>query len=174
MQAQYVRSLLALVVALAALIVAHWFDSTVLADAQRQVGISFDPGPLLSLTSIAHLITAAGALAIGFAGWRSRNMVVGIIYVAAGAYLVFLPAMYWAVAVRVNGAPPVAPEPIATTIGQWFTTIQTGVTGSVFTLGGAMLVSGLAVLWSVLRQRGRDRTPAMAVLPTPAPEPSAP
>lgn len=96
---------------------------------------------------VAHLLTAAGVVALALAAWWSRSLLVGVGYALVGGFLVFLPAMGAPFALRVNGAP----EPIATTLAQWFFTVATGVTGAVFTLGGAMLLSGLAVIASMLR-----------------------
>lgn len=176
MQVPFGRPLIAGLIALLVLFVANWFDASVLADAQRQAGISFDPGPLLQLITVAHLITAAGVLAIALAGWRSRSLIAGAAYAILGGYLVFLPALYWAFGVSVNGAPTVAPQPIASTLGQWFSTLSTGVTGAVYTLGGAMFLSGLAVIASVLRERSRGAAtlPETPAEPRTEPEPLQP
>jgi len=50
MSAQLKRSLVAGVIALAVLLIAHWFDAGVLADAQHQAARTYDAGPLLDLT----------------------------------------------------------------------------------------------------------------------------
>jgi hypothetical protein len=154
-QIRYGRAVAAGLVALGALLIAHWFDAGVLADAQVRAGYSYDVSPLADLTVVAHLATAGGVVAIAIAGWRSRSLAVGFGYAVVGGFLAFLPALFWALAVQANGAPTVAPEPIASTLGRWFFTVQTGVTGAVYTLGAAMLLTGLAVLWSVLSERNR-------------------
>ena len=167
MSAQLKRSLVAALMAPAVLLVAHWFDAGVLVDAQRQAGYTFDPAPLMDLMVVAHVLTAAGAVALALVAWRSRSVLVGVGYVLVGGFLVCLPAIVWAFAVGVNGAAPLAPAPIATTMFQWFTVLATGVTGAVFTIAGGMLLSGLAVIWSVLQ----DRRSAESALP--ATEPAA-
>jgi hypothetical protein len=153
MSAQLKRSLVAALIAAAVLLVAHWFDAGVLVDAQRQAGYTFDPAPLMDLMVVAHVLTAAGAVALALVAWRSRSVLVGVGYVLVGGFLVCLPALVWALAVSVNGAAPLAPAPIATTMDQWFTVLATGVTGAVFTIAGGMLLSGLALIWSVFQDR---------------------
>jgi hypothetical protein len=155
------RTLVAALVALLVLLVAHWFDAGVLADAQNRAGHTYDPGPLVDLTGIAHIVTAAGVVAIALASWRSRSLVVGTGYAVVGGFLVFLPALSCTFAVSVNGAPTVAPQPIASTLWSWYITLAAGVTGAVFTLAAAMFLSGLTVVGSVLRA-GRLRASAAA------------
>jgi hypothetical protein len=159
------RSLLAALVAVLALAIAHWFDAGVLVDAQRRAGTTFDPGPLFYLTPVAHLLTAAGVVALALAAWWSRSLIVGVGYALVGGFLVLLPATVWAFATSVNGAPTPAPEPIATALSNWYFTVATGLTGAVFTLGAAMLLSGLAIIGSMLRVQGRR---AAATSPTAA------
>jgi hypothetical protein len=120
MSAQLKRSLVAALIAAAVLLVAHWFDAGVLVDAQRQAGHTYDPAPLMDLMVVAHVLTAAGAVALALVAWRSRSVLVGVGYVLVGGFLVCLPAIVWAFAVSVNGAAPLAPAPIAKTLNQWF------------------------------------------------------
>jgi hypothetical protein len=63
---------------------------------------------------------------------------------------------------------PLAPQPIASTLGQWFFSVE-GVTGSVFTLGAAMFLSSLVVIGSVLRARRRSANAGVPTVPR-APE----
>jgi len=172
MNVRFGRALVAVAVALGVLFVGHWFDSTVVADAQRHAARTYDSPPLVDMTSIAHLLTAAGVLAIALAGWRSRSLVLGAGYALVGGYLVLLPALFWAYGLSWNGAPAVAPQPIASTLGTWYATLSTGVTGAVYTLGGAMLLTGLAVIASMLRgpRRGIE-TVEEPVKPPAEPEP---
>jgi hypothetical protein len=149
------RALLATLVALLALLIAYWFDSGVLADAQKRAGYTFDLGWFMELTGIARIVTAAGVVAIALTCWRSRSLVVGIGYVVVGGFLVFLPALTWTIGVSVNGAPPLMPQPIASTLGQWYSTLATGVTGAFYTLAAAMFLSGLVVVGTVLPTKRR-------------------
>jgi hypothetical protein len=173
MLSQFRRWFVAALVAVLALLIGHWFDAGVLADAVRRAGVTFDPGPVFYLTSVAHLLTAAGVVALAVAAWRSQSLFVGVGYAVVGGFLVFLPALVWAFATSVNGAPTVAPQPIASTLVQWYLTLATGVTGSVFTLAAAMLLSGLAVIGSVLRTQRRSTTAALpAAAQAPPSEPA--
>lgn len=159
------RVLVAALVALLALVIAQWFDAGVLADAQRRVAVTFNYGSLPYLMSVAHLLTAAGVLALALAARWSRSLLIAVGYAVVGGFLVFLPAMVTTFAVSVNGAPTLAPEPIATTLSNWFFTVAEGLTGAVFTLGAAMLLSGLAVIGSILRwprSAARAASPATA------------
>ncbi len=166
------KSLVATLVAVVALAIAHWFDAGVLLEAQYRAGTTFEPGPLFYLISVAHLITAAGVVALALAAWWSRSLLVGVGYAAVGGFLVLLPATVWEFATGVNGAPPPAPEPIATALGNWYFTLATGVTGSVFTLGAAMLISGLAVIGRALRAPRREPVAEPATAPPPESEPA--
>jgi len=171
MQTLLGKSLVAMLVAVLALAIAHWFDAAVLVDAQRRAGVTFEPGPLFYLTPVAHLITAAGVVALALAAWWSRSLLIGVGYAVVGGFLVLLPATVWEFATSVNGAPAPAPEPIATALGNWYFTLATGVTGSVFTLGAAMLISGLAVIGRALRAPRREPVAEPATAPPPQSEP---
>lgn len=168
---------MAALVALLTLLIAHWFDAGVLTDAQLRAA---HPGLLFNFAPVAHMLTAAGVVVLALAAWWSRSLLVGACYALVGGYLVFLPAMYWAFdsvtylrsmpsGVIVGTSGPLAPQPIASTLGDWFLAVSTGVTGAVFTLAAAMFLSGLAVVWSVLLAR-RRRASAAASTAEPAPQ----
>jgi hypothetical protein len=173
MQVRYGRPLTAGVIALGALLLVHWFDAGVLADAQRRAGLTYDTGPFWNLMAVSRILTAGGAIAISIAGWRSRSLVVGACYAAVGGLLVFLPALVWAFAAELNGAAPVAPQPIAGVLNDWFFTLSAGVTGAAYTLGGAMLITGIAVMWSVSARR-RSGLPLRVSASLPEPEGEVP
>lgn len=164
----------AALVALLTLLIAHWFDAGVLTDEQLRAA---HPGLLLYLGPVAHMLTAAGVVVLVVTAWWSRSLLVGAGYALVGGYLVFLPALYWKfdwvttittqpswvltfsstpLAPRSLAAQPLAPSPIASTLGDWYSTVSAGVTGAVFTLAAAMFLSGLVVFTSVLRARRRD------------------
>ena len=151
MSTQFRRSIVAGVIAALALLVAHWFDAGVLVDARARAQATFDFGQTADLMPVANLVTAAGVLAISLAAWWSRSLLIGGTFAIIGGFVVFLPFLFWNFTLTLNGIPPLTPEPIARPINDLYMTLATGVTGSVFTLGGAMLLSGLAVIWSVLR-----------------------
>jgi hypothetical protein len=190
MGTQLRRSLVAALVALLTLLIAHWFDAGVLTDAQLRAA---HPGLLFNFGPVAHMLTAAGVVVLAFTAWWSRGLLVGACYALVGGLLVFLPATYWAFdsvtyiwslpGWQVPGSSPLAlqpiapqsivrqsivPQPIASTLGDWYLTVSTGVTGAVFTLAAAMLLSGLVVIASVLRAHRRGATgasPATAQTP---------
>jgi hypothetical protein len=185
MATQLRRWLVAALVALLTLLIAHWFDAGVLTDAQLRAA---HPGLLFNFAPVAHMLTAAGVVVLALAAWWSRSLLVGACYALVGGYLVFLPALYWAFSVKnVISTPlvepgfwpqPIAPQPLwpqpiaahpfASTLGDWYLAVSAGVTGAVFTLAAAMLLSGLVVIASVLRARRRGATgvpPATAQTP---------
>jgi hypothetical protein len=186
MATQLRRWLVAALVALLTLLIAHWFDAGVLTDAQLRSG---HPGLLFDLGPVAHILTAAGVFALALAAWWSRSLLVGVCYALVGGFLVLLPVLYWKfdsvtpggsmpgwdiaamstpIAAQPIWARPMAPGPIASTIGDWYLAVSTGVTGAVFTLAAAMLLSGLVVIASVLRAHRRGATgasPATAQIP---------
>jgi hypothetical protein len=172
MQARYGRSFVAALVALAALLIAHWLDAGVLRDAEVRAGITFDPGQLFNLLAVVHIVTAGGVIAVSLAAWRSKSVLAGVAYIVVGGFIVLLPALTWAFGTSVNSAPPAAPAPIASTIDYWYTSFSAGATGAAYTLAGAMLLSGIAVIWSAsLRLRGATTVPPVEA-PS-VPEPSA-
>jgi hypothetical protein len=172
MQIQIRRSLVAALVALVVLLIAHWLDAGVVEDARIRADVTYDPRPLVDLAAIAHIVTAAGVVAIAFAGWRSRSLAVGIGYAVVGGFLVLLPPLIWSFAAFVNGAPPVVPQPVANVLWSWDTALETGVTGAVFTIAAAMFLSGLAAIGSVLLatgHRGDAAVPTVAQAPQQGP-----
>lgn len=167
------QSLIAAAVALLVFTIADWFDAGVLREAQRRTAMTFDPGPFFDLMPVAHLLTAAGVVAVVLAAWWSRSLLVGVGFTLVGGFLVLLPATVWAFATSVNGAPPPAPEPIANALGNWYVSVSAGVTGAVFTVAAAVLLSGLAVIASVLReQRGGRAASSQPIAPEPQSEPA--
>ena len=176
MKDRFGRAFLAAVVALFALLIANWFDAGVLRDAQLRAGHTYDFGSAYDLTPVAHMLAAAGAVAIAVAGWWSRTLLLGVCYAIVGGVLVFLPALFWAFGLGPNGAQPTAPQPIADLLNHWYTTLAMGVVGAVYTLGGAMFLTGLAVIWSGLRDRRRGGVtqPATTQVPQTEPEPLQP
>ena len=140
------RSAAALIVAVAVLLVAHWFDAGVLFDAQVRAGRSYDTGSLVDTAVIAHFLTAAGVIAVAWVGWWARTRFVGVGYLVLGGFLAMLPAATWAFAMSINGAPAVLPDPVRRQLVDWWSSLAVGVTGAVFTISSAMLLVGLAIL----------------------------
>lgn len=158
------RSLVAAAVALLALAIAHWYDAGVLAELGRRNHYDYNTSAISYAMPVAHLITGLGAVAIVLAAFWSRTILLSVGYVLVGGFLVFIEAMVEAL----NGRVALAPEPITTTLNQWFYTLATGSTGAVFTLGGVMFLAGLAVMGSIVRTRLRN-TAATRRLTAPAP-----
>jgi hypothetical protein len=127
------------------LIVAGWFDGTVMKATQEQVGRTFDIGPVLPIRALGYLIIAGGSLAIGVAGWRLRSLGLAIAYVVAGAFFTFLDAINWKLAAQINDAPPVLPDPIARAVGQLYFW-QNGLLNADLIIGAATLIVGVAML----------------------------
>ena len=84
------RWLVAALVALLTLLIAHWFDAGVLTDAQLRAA---HPGLLFNFGPVAHMLTAAGVVVLALAAWWSRSLLVGACYALVGGFLVLLPAM---------------------------------------------------------------------------------
>jgi hypothetical protein len=152
--------------------VAHWFDAGVVADAQKTAGSTYDTGSLMNVLVLARLLTAVGVVAVVAAGWWARSRIVGIGYVVVGGFVATLPATVWAFAMHINDRPPVLPDPIARTMTDWWSSLETGVTGAVYTIGAVMLVVGLAVIGSnLVSMRTRlGQAPSAALAPQPSPE----
>ena len=168
------RSAIAALVAVAALLLAHWFDAGVVADAQIRFGRTFDAGSFANAMTMDRLLTAAGVVAVVAAGWRARTNVVGIGYAVVGGFVATLPATGWAFAANVNGRPPILPDPMARTMGEWLVSLEAGVTGAVYTIGAVMLIVGLAVLGSNLTRKRAQTAPASAPISEPQPSPQSP
>ncbi len=127
------------------LVVAGWFDGTVMTATQKQVSTTFDIGPVLPIRALGYLIIAGGSLAIGITGWRLRSLGLAIAYVVAGAFFTFLDTITWKLAAQINDAPPVLPDPIARAIGQVYFW-QNGLLNADLIIGAATLIVGLAML----------------------------
>jgi hypothetical protein len=168
------RLMIAIVVPIVVLLVAQWYDAGVLVEVKQRVSIHFEISPFLNGLSLAYTLTGAGAIAIAIAAWWARRDaagtavagVVGAAYVLVGGFLAALPALFGWLALGINGAPTVAPEPIARFLSDRYFDVSQGVTGSVFTLGGVMLVAGVALVASLAVDAVRARA-------TPAPGPYA-
>lgn len=157
---RFARPLIAALAAVLVLLIAHWFDASVLADVEREGARKFDSSLFFLLTPVAHVLTAAGVVGLALVAWWSRSLLLGVAYAVAGGVLVSLPALFWAFSTGGNDSPTSVPGPIASTLSDWFIATGDGVTGAVFTVGAAMLLSGLAVIARALRRRRMIVTPA--------------
>ena len=154
----------ALVGAAAALLVAAWFDTSVVADAQRQAAGTFEPGGAAALGSIGAVGVGGACLLVGWLGARSAP-VVGLLYVLVGGFFALVPWLIWTFAAQINGAPAVLPDPIAQAMGDIYLRTQ-GPLNAVGIIGGAMVVAGVVAITRSLRRKG-----VAAPLSSAAPEP---
>jgi hypothetical protein len=141
----------------ALILVAGWFDGTVMRDTQQQVSRTFDIGPALSIRALGYLLIGGGALVIGIVGWRLRSLSLGIVYVIFGAFFTLLDTIVWKLAARINDAPPVLPQPIAVAISHIYTW-EVGPLSAVPILGAATLLVGLLVLAATIRRPSHTET----------------
>lgn len=147
------RSLLiAAIVPFVAMWIAAWFDGNVVAEAERQAALNFDMGPETLAISVAYLIAMGGGLAVAAVAWWIRDQLVGLVYLVVGGFLLFDGFLVARFATSVNGAPPPAPEPIASLLIQvWFSTI--GRSNAALVVAAAMVLAG----FGSLALAGQDR-----------------
>jgi hypothetical protein len=139
-------------------LVGGWFDGSVMREAQRQAGFSFDPGAALLQRAIGYLLIAGGCLTIGLAGWRLRSVPLGIVYVVGGAFFTFLDTITWKLAAQINDTPPVLPEPMALAVSNIYFW-QSGPLNAVLIIGAATLLVGLIVLATTMTRLSPARVP---------------
>lgn len=152
MSKRYLQWAVALIVPVGLLAVGHWLDRDVLGYLVQRSGSTLDPRGEASGFAVAHLVAGGAAIAVFVALWWSRSVGLALLYVLGGGFLVLLPPLAAALAIGVNGAAPIAPEPIATFLADaWLGGIGSGVTGLAMTVGGAMVVSGVVVIGANLR-----------------------
>jgi hypothetical protein len=135
------------------LLVAGWFDNVLMAAVRRTEGTTFDITQTASALPVGYMLIAAGTLAILVLARRADSRLVDVVYVVVGGFLTLLFTLVWTLAASINGAPPVLPDPLASFIGQAYTTAETGPLNAVAIIGAAMLVVGIADLGLALRRR---------------------
>lgn len=154
------------------LVVASWFDTTIVRDALRDAQATFDMSGFAVAIAVGSLLVAGSVLLIGVLAWRARSVIVGLAYAMVGGFIVALPWITFNLAAGVNGAPPALPEPLATAIGNMFFSSFGSSLNAVGTIGAAMLISGVVALVRQWRGRavaeGRTEAVAPEVDPTPS------
>jgi uncharacterized membrane protein len=143
------KSLSALAVAAIVLVIATWFDVSIMSDVRRHAAAAFDISGVTTMTAIGSLLITGFVLLMGTLAWRAASATVGLAYIVVGGFLVALPWLVWTFAAQVNDAPPVLPEPLASALANiYFST--TGSLNAVGTIGAGMLIAGIAALarWS--------------------------
>jgi hypothetical protein len=147
------RSLLiAAVVPFVAMWIAAWFDGNVVAEAERQAAMNFDIGPATLAMSVAYLVAMGGGLAVAAAAWWIRDQLVGLVYLVVGGFLLFDGFLVARFAISVNGAPPPAPEPIASFLTHvWLSTV--GRSNAALVVAAAMVLAGFGSLTLARKDR---------------------
>jgi len=135
------------------LMVMAWFDTTVIDDAARQAAQTFNSRPYALLGSLGMALIAGSGLLLALLAWRSRSVLVGVIYALVGAYFAFqLPIwmnLAWAAS---DGTPAALPEPFLTVVDN-LVPATSGQLNAVGIIGSGMLVVGVAVIALWLRGR---------------------
>jgi len=171
------RTVGALLGAAAVLVVAGWYDTVVLHSILVTGGNSFDMTQTAVALPVGYLLIAAGLLGIALLARWADSRLVDLAYLLVGAFFAFLFTLVWTVAVSVNGAPPVLPDPLPSFLGQTLTTTESGTLNAVAIIGAAMLLVGASRLVLSLRHRPARGTasarPAIGAPPTPAEAPEA-
>jgi hypothetical protein len=153
----------ALVGAAAALVVAAWFDTSVVADAQRQGASMFDPGPY-AVGAVGAVAAGGACLLVGWLGVRS-SAVVALLYVLVGGYVALSPWLTWTFAAQIsNGTPPILPD-IASAMSDLYFRTQ-GPLNFVPIIGGAMAVAGVVSFARPVRRR-LSPVPSASAVPAP-------
>ena len=164
MASRQVRLIVGLVAPLVALWLANWFDGQFVADAGIEAGRSFDIGQEMYATNVGLFATAALVLAVAAVILWSQSRIVAVFCIVLGGFYAFLPALEALLALRVNDDAPSAQEPVATFINARFAEVISGTIGSVYVVGAALLLAGVAALIrDVLR--GRSAGSARPELP---------
>ena len=147
------RTLSALVGAALALVIASWFDKTVMFDAVRHAQAEFDAAGLTALIAAGLMLVAGSVLLVGVLAWRAASVVVGIAYAVVGGFFLLLPWIVWNFATEVNDVPPVLPEPLLTVVSEVYRWTSIGSLNAVGTIGASMLIAGVAALVRWQRDR---------------------
>ncbi len=162
------RTLAALAGAALVLVIATWFDATVLRDALGLAQATFDASGISMVTALGSLLVAGSVLLVGALAWRAPSAIVGLAYGVVGGFFVALPWLVWNLASRNNDAPPVLPEPLAVVLGNIYSE-SSGSLNAVGTIGAAMLIAGVATLVRWWRGRGVAASRAEVVVPSARP-----
>jgi len=159
------NTLVALAGAALVLVLATWFDNTLMRDAIRHAQATFDMAGVGAIIAAGSMLVAGSALLLGWLAWRAESVVTGLAYVVVGGFFVMLPWTVWNLATQVNDVPPVLPEPLLTMVSEIYFRTGGGSLNAVGTIGGAMLIAGVVAL---VRWR-RDRANATSSVDTMAP-----
>lgn len=132
-----------------------WFDADPLWYAQRQAGTNFDNAGYSLLWALGALAMSGSVLLIGALAWRSRSILLGVVYVIVGALFVVTPVLV------LNSV--VMPDWLAEGFPGLLSTSSPLRAGT--TVGAGMFVAGLVALWTWARDRRAARTSGTASAP---------
>jgi hypothetical protein len=159
------RTLVALAGAALVLVIATWFDKTIMSDALRHAQATFNASGLAAMTAFGSLLVAGSVLVVGTLAWRAASGVVGVVYIVVGGFFVALPWLARSLATQVNDVPAVLPQPLAQALWRINDT-GVGPLNAVGTIGAAMLIAGVAALLQWWRGRAVAEGRPEAVVPT--------
>jgi hypothetical protein len=149
------RLLVAALAPLVLIAIASWYDGTLLRDLRQTASATFDSGGLVFAMSIAHLLTVAGAVTVvGLSLW-AHSRALGVAYALAGALLLFAASLAMVFATSVNGAPPIAPEPVVRFLGDLWDLAVPGQTGAVQTIAAAAVLAGVVEIGRSVTREGK-------------------
>jgi hypothetical protein len=126
-----------------ALWITAWFDGNVVNEAVAQAGLNYDIAPASLAYSVSYLIAAGGGLAVAAVAWWIRDQIVGLVYLVVGGFILFDGYLVSRLAMSVNGAPPAAPEPIASFLTQVMSSTM-GRSNGALVVAAAMVLAGFA------------------------------
>ena len=152
------RTALALVAAAVVLIVMAWFDATVVRDAIRRGSANFDSSQSTLTESLGMILIAGAVLLLASLAWRSRSVVVGVVYALVGTFFAFLLWVWTNPAGTHNDVPPVLPDPLVAAVSN-IVMAGVGPLNAVGIVGGGMLIAGVAVITWSLRERTGSSVP---------------
>jgi len=139
------KTLVALAAAAIVLVIAAWFDTTVMLEARRQAASTFDSSGIAAMAVVGSLMIAGSVLLVGALAWRATSLAVGLVYVVVGGFFVALPWLVWNLSTGINDVPAVLPEPIAVALWNIYYS-TTGALNAGGTIGAAMLIAGIVAL----------------------------
>ena len=155
------------------LVIAGWFDMTIVRNALSDAQASFDMSGFWLVTSLGSMLVAGSVLLVGVVAWRAASVVVGLAYAVVGAFLIALPWLVTSFATSVNDVPPVLPGPVAAALGDLYFGAFGGSLNAVETIAAALLLSGLVALLRPWLGRGVAEHRSASVLTEVDPTPSS-
>jgi len=164
--ADSVRRFVAGVVAAGVILMfAAWFDTTVVAGAERQASASFDVTQSGLAYGIGSIVLAGLVLAVAGIGWRCRSLALGMVYSLVGGLFAFLVYLAFAFGGSINGSPPVLPDAIATALSNLLSSTY-GPLNAVTIVGGGMVIVGVAqIVANIAARRAARRSTDTLVEP---------